>query len=396
MIEENEIVGSERLKIFRITTIPLSLAVLLRGQLRFMGDNSFEVIACSSKGSQIGYIKKNEKCEHVLVPFTRAFSPITDLICLYKLIKVIRRYSPSIVHSHTPKAGLIGMLAAKLAGVSIRLHTVAGLPLMETKGFKRKLLVWAEKLTYACAIRIYPNSFGLKGYLEQNIYRGEKLKVLGNGSSNGIDVNFFKPSQPITSEAKKIRRKLDIPMTAKVMVFIGRIVTDKGVNELVAAFKKIQEKYEDVHLLLVGPYEEMLDPLNKNTWAEIKRNSHIYETGFQEDVRPYLAAADFLVFPSYREGFPNVPMQAGAMGLPAIVTAINGCDEIIEEGVNGVTIPPKDTGAIVNAIDRLLQEPELLKQMSANARECIVSRFDQKMFWKTLLEEYKSLLQEYV
>jgi glycosyltransferase involved in cell wall biosynthesis len=222
------------------------------------------------------------------------------------------------------------MLAAKMAGVPLRIHTVAGLPLMETTGTKRKILNFVEKSTYRLATRVFPNSRGLKEViLKEGFAKEEKLKVLGKGSSNGIDTSYFDPNQFDDIQKKNKRKALGIPQEDFVFIFIGRLVSEKGINELVEAFQKIQQKNTKLSLLLVGPFEKELDPLKETTFQAIQENEKIYTTGYQEDVRPYFAITNALAFPSYREGFPNVVMQAGAMNLPAIVTNINGCNEII-------------------------------------------------------------------
>ena len=222
------------------------------------------------------------------------------------------------------------MLASKLAGVPIRMHTVAGLPLMESSGMKRSVLNIVEKLTYYCATNVYPNSKGLKEFIiKEKLTSKNKLKILGNGSSNGIDTTHFSPNQVSGIEKRQLRKELNITKNDFVFVFVGRLVSDKGINELVEAFTEMSKTHTNSKLLLVGPLETHLDPLLPNTLNEIKNNEAIIYAGFQTDVRPYFATSNALVFPSYREGFPNVVMQAGAMGLPSIVTDINGCNEII-------------------------------------------------------------------
>ena len=176
-----------------------------------------------------------------------------------------------------------------------------------------------------------------------------------------------------------------------VFIFIGRLVNDKGINEMVAAFKVVNEKYPNAKLLLFGYYESDLDPLSHLTLDQIQTNNSIITVGFQRDVRPYLSIADALIFPSYREGFPNVVMQAGAMGLPNIVSNINGCNEIIVEGKNGTIIPVKNTYAIIEKMKLLMTDEHYFKKLKSNAREMIVSRYEQKLVWESILQEYKNL-----
>ena len=282
------------------------------------------------------------------------------------------------------------MLASKMAGVPHRFHTVAGLPLLETKGFKRKILDFVEKLTYSCATKVYPNSYGLLAIITKNNYCSvTKLKVIANGSSKGIDTEYFNLNIFSASQNLDLKKQLGIATSDFVFVFVGRLVADKGINEMVAAFKLVNEKYPNAKLLLVGDYETNLDPLLPLTLEQIKTSNAIITVGFQSDVRPYLSIADALIFPSYREGFPNVVMQAGAMGLPAIVSNINGCNEIIVEGKNGTIIPVKNTSTIIKKMELLLTDEDYFKKLKSNAREMIVSRYEQKVVWEAIIEEYK-------
>jgi glycosyltransferase involved in cell wall biosynthesis len=311
-----------------------------------------------------------------------------------KLYKFLKKEKPSIVHTHTPKAGIVGMLASKLAGVPIRMHTVAGLPLMEVSGIKRRVLNIVEKLTYSCATKIYPNSRGLKEFIiKEKLTSERKLKILGNGSSNGIDTKHFSPSQVSDLEKLQLRTDLNISKNDFVFVFMGRLVGDKGINELVQAFTKMSKTHTNSKLLLLGPLETDLDPLLPNTLNEINQNIAIMYLGYQHDVRPYFAVSDVLVFPSYREGFPNVVMQAGAMGLPSIVTDINGCNEIIKSGVNGIIIPVKDVQSINNAMEKLVNDRSYYDNLQDKSRQMIVTRYEQNQLWEAILNEYQSLLK---
>ena len=378
-------------KLIRITTVPLSLDKLLPGQLNYM--NSFyEVIAVSSEKDYLEKIGLREKANTFHLEMSRKITPIQDLFAVIKLYQFLKATKPLIVHTHTPKAGIVGMLASKLAGVPHRLHTVAGLPLLETKGFKRKLLDFVEKLTYSCATKVYPNSNGLLEIIIKNKYCPDtKLKVIANGSSNGIDTKYFNPNAFAETQNLQLKNELALTTSDFVFVFVGRLVADKGINEMVAAFKVINEKYSHAKLLLVGDYESDLDPLQSSTLEQIQTNNAIITVGFQNDVRPYLAVADALIFPSYREGFPNVVMQAGAMNLPAIVSNINGCNEIIVEGENGTFVPVKNTSAIIEKMELLLTNEDYFKKLKSNAREMIVSRYEQKVVWQAILDEYKKL-----
>ena len=385
-------------KLTRITTVPISFKVLLKGQLRFMASNGFDVKGVSSEGEELREVRENEGIVMEAINMSRKITPFQDLKSLWKMWNFLRKEKPQIVHTHTPKAGIIGMLAARLAGVPHRLHTVAGLPLMEATGIKRKILNFVEKLTYSSATRVYPNSKGLYDFILQNNFtQSNKLKIIANGSSNGINTTFFSPAQVSEIEKVTLREKLNIRLDDFVFVFVGRIVSDKGINELIKAFSELQavenNELMGIKLLLVGGLENDLDPLNPETLAEINQNKDIISVGFQQDVRPFFAISDALAFPSYREGFPNVVMQAGAMGLPSIVSDINGCNEIIVEGENGLIIPPKNVEKLKEKMLTLAKDKNLYTKLKGNSRRMIESRYEQSVVWKALLEEYEGLLQ---
>ena len=250
-----------------------------------------------------------------------------------------------------------------------------------------------EKVTYTCATNVFPNSKGLFQFIvNEELVSSKKLKVIANGSSNGIDTSFFDSENISEVEKEELRTKLNIHNTDFVFVFVGRLVGDKGINELIEAFSRINVC--NVKLLLVGEFENDLDPLLIKTIYEIEKNPNIISVGFQSDVRSYFGISNCLVFPSYREGFPNVVMQAGAMGLPSIVSDINGCNEIIEEGINGTIIPSKNIEALFCSMQKIIHDEMWRNQLASNARNKIVSRYEQQLVWDAILNEYKSLLIE--
>ncbi|MCX2719864.1 glycosyltransferase family 4 protein [Lentiprolixibacter aurantiacus] len=378
-------------KIVRITTVPISLATLLQGQCKFMSQH-YEVIAISSGGKLLEEVASNENIRVIPVEMTRKITPLKDLAALWKLYRILRKEKPYIVHSHTPKAGTLGMAAAFLAGVPHRLHTIAGLPLVEEKGFKRKILDLVEKMTYACTTKVYPNSIGLQQIaLENNFAQQKKLTVLANGSSNGIDTGFFDPKKVSNAQRSRLKKELRLGDNDVAFVFVGRLVSDKGINELIRAFDKLSGQLNNVKLLLVGSHEKHLDPLLPQTEKRIQANPNILTVGWQQDVRPYLAISDCLVFPSYREGFPNVVMQAGAMGLFGIVSNINGCNEIIQDGINGRFIPVKNEEAILSAMQEFVGDFSNLKAGRDQYRQIIKDRYEREFVWKEILKEYQSL-----
>ncbi|WP_281432099.1 glycosyltransferase family 4 protein [Chryseobacterium salipaludis] len=360
----------------------------------------FEVIGVSSPGLNLDLVKNREGCRVIAVEMQRNISPLNDVIALYKLFCILKVEKPVLVHSITPKAGLLTMLAARLSGVPIRVHTFTGLIFPTRQGFVRRLLILTDRILCWAATNIYPEGQGVKDDLQKFEITEKPLNVLANGNVNGIDTTYFSTTTIEEQSAAQLKAELGISSEDFIFIFVGRLVGDKGINELITAFSKIsksadQQISNSCKLLLVGPVEAKLDPLLPETLNHIEINPNIISVGFQQDVRPYFAIADALVFPSYREGFPNVVMQAGAMELPAIVTDINGCNEIIIHGKNGLIIPPKDSNALFNAMLQLWEDKTLYAQLKRNARPMITSRYEQQVVWDALLAEYNRLILEY-
>ena len=378
-------------KLIRITTIPVSIEKLLENQPRFFS-KYFNITLVSSDEKKLAKIALDQGVEYFPLEITRKITPFKDLKCLVELVNFLRQEKPHFVHSHTPKAGIIGMLAAYIARVPVRMHTVAGLPLIEATGVKRWVLNNVERLTYFFATHVYPNSKGLQDFIIQHEFCDQqKLKILGAGSSNGIDTSYFDPKQITTNQKHALKAKLNIEPTDYIFSFVGRLVGDKGINELIQAFAAVSKKHTAAKLILVGHTETDLDPLLPETIHSIEFNENIIEVGFQKDIRPYLAITDAFTFPSYREGFPNVVLQANAMGIPCIVSNINGSNEIIKNGNNGLIVPLKDVETLHQKMTLLLENPNQIKWSETIIRKAITSTFERKVFWNLLLEEYKKL-----
>lgn len=378
-------------KIIRTSTVPISLNVLLKGQLKILSQY-YDILGVSSSGEELMDVQEREGIKTIAVNMERGISPIKDFISLVKLYSLFKKEKPQVVHSITPKAGLLTMLAGKLTGVPIRMHTFTGLIFPSKTGFLQKVLIKMDQLLCWAATNIYPEGNGVKNDLIAYNITKKPLKVLANGNVNGIDLGYFSKEYFSDDYLADLRRELGILECDFVYVFVGRLVGDKGINELVKAFSTLNR--ENVKLLLVGSLESELDPLEAKTLSDIKNNSNIVTVGFQKDVRPYYALSDVLVFPSYREGFPNVVMQAGAMELPSIVTNINGCNEIIIEGKNGTIIPVKNSEEIKVAMNRMLDDKDYYNQLKSTSRFMIESRYDQSVVWNALVEEYNCLISK--
>jgi glycosyltransferase involved in cell wall biosynthesis len=380
-------------KIVRITTVPVSFRNLLRGQLKYM-KQFYEIIGISSPGEHFHDVEEFEEVPMVPIKMERKIAPFSDVKALIQLYDYFKKNRPHIVHTHTPKAGLLGMLAAKWAGVPIRLHTVAGLPLVEESGLKKRMLLFTEKLTYAAAHRVLPNSYGLKEIIVNlNLTSSEKLQVLAQGSSNGINLEYFNKNAVPSDEVENVKQLIHFTEQDFVFLFVGRLVKDKGIVELIEAFTALQNTHAYAKLVLVGKLEPERDELPKDVLNTIDSNPKIHFVGFQKDVRPFMMAANALVFPSYREGLPNVPMQAGALELPAIVTNINGCNEIVKENVNGYLIPTKNKTALLEAMKKMMDNDDDYNRFVTASREQIARNYDQKKVWKAIQELYDENLK---
>jgi glycosyltransferase involved in cell wall biosynthesis len=385
--------GNQNPLLIRISTVPLSLHKLLKGQMRYMQENGFLVHLVSSPGPEITAVMRSEGCGLTSIAMTRSITPFQDFLSMIRLWFLFFKMKPAIIHTHTPKAGLLGMLAASLAGVPIKLHTIAGLPWMESKGVKKNLLKQVERLTISLSTRVHVNSQHLLNFMR---FEGldpnpSKLKIIGNGSSNGIDTDYYSRANVSFEQIEEIRKVAKPGSNAFVWLFVGRLVGDKGIFELIEAFLNIQAQHPEDQLWLVGPFENK-DRLKSSILNTINNNKNIIKWGYCDDVRPFFAAADVLVFPSYREGFPNVPMQAAAMECPMILSDINGCNEIVEHNVNGMLVPVKNPDALTDAMLLMRNNPDLRKYFADNSLAIIKKKFSNQAIWTLLEAEYKELL----
>ncbi len=375
-------------KIIRTSTVPESVRTFCKGLLRELREKEgYEVVVVSSPGEALGEIAAEEGVRTVAVPMERHISPLKDLRSLFRLICVFRQEKPTMVHSITPKAGLLCMIAAWVCRVPVRLHTFTGLVFPTATGLTQKILILTDRMTCACATHIVPEGEGVKNDLIRYRITGKPLRVLGHGNIKGIDLTHFDRTPDVMVVADKLRKP-----GIFTFIFIGRLVGDKGINELLAAFGNLHAQYPHTRLILVGQHESRLDPLLPETIAEIENNPAVEAVGRQNDVRPWLAASDAFVFPSYREGFPNVVIEAGAMGLPSIVTDINGSREIITDGRNGVIIPPRQTDILRRAMEIFITDRGMVKRLSSEARDVVASRYEQSYVRQCLKDYYNEIL----
>ena len=366
-----------------VTSVAASLQNLLVGQPRRLAED-FDVTLVTSPtdGETLAAIEAREGVPVQTVRMSRRITPLADGAAAVALTQRLRRLRPALVQTYTPKAGLVGMLAARAAGVPVRIHGIVGMPLMEARGTRRLALQLTERLTYAAATDLTCNSYGLRSWVQAELTT-RAISVIGEGSINGIDTVRWAPDPALRSE---VRARFGLGATSTVLVFVGRMVRDKGVVELVEAFVRWRRGRDDRHLVFVGAPEPELDPLPATTRSQLDAPG-IHCVGLQSDVRPFLAAADAFVLPSYREGLPNSLLEAGAMGLPAVATDINGCNEVIAHGETGHLVPPKTVDALVDAFNALVDEGRRCR-MGEQARRRVVERYDQRAFHRALVAYY--------
>lgn len=370
------------------STVPDTLTAILRRQPRYLND-FFEVKLVTSPGASSGSIEKVEGIAPNFVPMVRGISPLRDMVSIVRMMVLLRKIKPDLVHSYTPKAGLVSMLAAFFCRVPVRVHTFTGLIFPTQKGIKQRVLVWVDRLICACATVVVPEGGGVKKDLQRFRVTRKPLEVIGFGNIAGVSTDFFSRSNP-----QLVGRGAGFDFSCSenfVFCFVGRLNKDKGIKELVSAFARLPD---NARLVILGGVDEAA-PVDEKTMRLLTKDSRVHLLGFQTDIRPVLSKSHVLVLPSYREGFPNVVLQAGSMELPVIATDINGCNEVVEPGCNGWLVPAKDADALYQAMQQAMKTPpEALAAMGRHARKRIRERFEQRDHWQRMVEFYKQQLGE--
>lgn len=375
------------MRIVRVATIPFVVMHHLEGQIRASIAAGHEVFVVTARLEGAEALAGLGAKEVVHVDIPREISPLADLLALARLVGVYRRLRPDLVHSITPKAGLLSAIAAWLCRVPVRLHTFTGQAWATRGGFTRWASRMADRVILRLDTRVYADSFSQRDFLiAEGVARPGEIHVQGKGSLAGVDLARFDPER-LRGEAAGTRAGLGIPPGTKVIVFVGRVTRDKGIGELVSAFGRLQ----GAALVLVGPLEPERDPLEPATLEEIRRNPAIHAVGYQAAPESYIAMADVLCLPSYREGFGTVVLEAAALGVPAVGTRIVGLSDAVVEGETGVLVPAKDPGALGEALSRVLADDALRRRLGAAARERVRRDFDAAQMRAALLTEYASL-----
>lgn len=381
-------------KLIRVTTVPISLKLLLSGQMKYMKDAGWEVSMVSADGKEINEIEKKEGCSHHIIPFTRRITPFQDLVCLWKLYNFFKTEKPDIVHSHTPKAGLLSMWAAKLAGVKVRIHTVAGLPYVVAEKQKKSILIQMEKSTYSSATEVWPNAESLKEFIiKEGLAEAEKLKVIGHGSSNGVDLKKFNRGALKENHLVAATMRIMPSDNDFVILAVGRLVKDKGIEELVNAF--VGSKLSDrAKLVLLGSFEQELNPLDQEVVRKIQDHPRIVQIEWTDHVAHYMALADVLVHASHREGFPNVLLEAGAMQVPVICSDIIGNLDIITNKKTGLVFPVRKTEILRDALEFAYVKRDYMQSLADNLYVEVTSKYERENIHQLILEEYNKFVPQ--
>ncbi len=374
-------------KLLIIVTVPVVLETWLKGQPKFLS-NYYDVEIITAPSYTVSNVEKYENVNIKTMDLTRQISPFKDMKVLIQLLWYMMKEKPSIVYTLTPKAGLLGMIASWISRIPHRVHCVVGLPHLEAEGRRKTILTMTEKITYFFSSKIYCNSLNLQQVVTS--MTSKSVDVIGNGSVNGVDTEYFKDR--LTQEEKiKVIESLGFKKSDFIIMFVGRIVKDKGINELINVFDKLSTKYSDIKLLLIGDYKNESDPISEKSMQVIEKNPSIKYLEFQDNIGEFMSITQLFVLPSYREGLPNVLIEAGSYGIPLIATDINGCNEIINDNVNGLLVKKKDEKDLYDAIVKFITDKEFYQKIQLNVRESIVSRYDQNYFLKELRKEFEKV-----
>ncbi|WP_040641156.1 glycosyltransferase family 4 protein [Halopseudomonas pelagia] len=376
-------------RIVRVSTVVFFVETQLREQIAALAKAGAEVTVIASEPRLTQDIAGTQ---YLSIPIPRKISLFKDVSALLALWRFFRRYRPQIVHSTTPKAGLLSALAAKLAGVPVRLHTFTGQPWVGLSGVKHMLSKRSDKLITALNTHCYADSPSQKQFIvDRGVARSERISVLGTGSLAGVDLKRFNPARFTGGENLKLKEELQLPADSHILLYVGRLTADKGIVELLQAFAKVLADNADAYLILLGPSEMDVDALLSSLPAVVSQR--VVMPGFSNEPERFMAIADVLVLPSYREGFGTVVIEAAAMGVPAIGTDIYGLSDAIVNGQTGLLVPVKTVDELAQAISLLLKDEPLRSTFSRNGRQRVESEFADEQFNQLIINEYERLLE---
>lgn len=381
-------------RLLHVTTIPMSL-VFLRGQVDFMRQHGIDIAVLSSPGRDLDVFAHEYNVPSFAVDMRREITPLRDIAALWEILHVVRSLRPHIVHAHTPKGGLLGMLGAALGGVPLRVYHMRGLPLQTAIGWRRRLLWLTEWIACRLAHRVLCVSHSLRTLaVEARVCPASKIEVPLGGSGNGVDaLDRFNRDSLSAGAREETRSRFAIPHTARVIGFVGRLVRDKGIVELATAWRALREEFSNAHLLLVGPLESQ-DPIPPEIEESLRGDDRVHFAGMDWNTPPLYAAMDVVALPTYREGFPNVPLEAAAMQLPVVATRIPGCADAVLDCQTGTLVPSHDAAALGVALAPYVRDPALCNHHGATGRERVLREFSQERIWEYIHDMYERPVPE--
>jgi glycosyltransferase involved in cell wall biosynthesis len=382
------------IRIAQVTTVPESLG-FFDHHIDYWKARGFEIHLVSSPGEYGIRLADKKRILFHSIQLSRTITPVADLRSLAKLCELLRHIRPDIVHSHTPKAGFLGTMAARIAGVPIVFLSLFGLPQMTLRGPKRVLLDLLTRTSCRMADRTWIDSPSMKEYIiSRRLCRVKKAMTVGAGSVNGVDaIGTFSPEKRGPRDRTDIRAKLGIPEDSLVLGYVGRIVRDKGMHELAEAWRILKAGQPKLRLLIVGGMEAK-DPILPEDKILFESDKDVSVPGICTDIPAYMAAMDIFVMPSYREGFGMTNIEAAAMRLPVVSTAIPGCVDSVKNGITGTLVPPRDSNSLAAAIRAYIADPGLREAHGLAGRERVLRDFRPVEIWQGLYEEYRQMLLE--
>ncbi|PSL40794.1 glycosyl transferase family 4 [Planomicrobium soli] len=367
---------------------------LLRGQMAFLKQQGYEVRMLCSAGGNVEKFEKREGVKVSVVNIEREISLLKDLKSLIACIRVIQQEKPDIVSAGTPKAGLVVMLASFLCGVPIRIYNVLGLRLETTRGLKKLILLMAEKIAATAATNLLAVSPSLKDQLiNLGIANEEKIRILGQGSFNGFDIESFRLTEELRAEVEAKKAEHGVTDKHTVLGYVGRITKDKGIEEMVESFLTLNKIHPNLRLMIVGDYEEG-DPVSNATRLTIEKNENIIHAHYQEDPVPYYYLMNIFVFLTKREGFGNVSVEAALAGMPVIAADVTGARDTIVNGETGFLVDPTDPKEVANKLDLLITDLDLREHLAANGKKRAEENFANETVWQEMNVFYHELLAE--
>jgi glycosyltransferase involved in cell wall biosynthesis len=386
-------VNSERSRLVNVVNSSIAVG-FLQGQLQYFQDKGFDVtVLCPERRKGEWEVAQPQGVPIIDVPMDREIAPPRDLVSLWRLWRIMRTIRPAVTNVGTPKAGLLGGFAAWLNRVPCRFYTLHGLRFETSRGIRRRLLIYAERLACRFAHRVVCVSQSVR---EKAIAFGltnlDRTVVFGSGSCNGVDASRFTATPERVSRAAWLRYQFGIPAQAPVLLFVGRLTSDKGIPELVRAFLKLGNQFPDLHLLLAGCFEDE-DPLPVDTRKSLETHPRVVFAGPVQDIATYYAIADVVVLPSHREGLPTVILEAQAAGKPVVGASVTGIVDVVVDGETGLLFPVGDVPALAETLARLITDKTLASKLGRAGQDQVKRNFQQEQVWEALHREYLGVLR---